>query len=78
MNGFAELAEANLWRLKHRSQIADTHGCSVLHFDDGSGDVVSGLHEADGADVQGLLAALDESAAGVDVVGDQRAFDLRE
>jgi hypothetical protein len=36
------------------------------------------LHEADGADIQSLLATLDESAASVDVVGDQRLLDLRQ
>ena len=77
-DGLAQLAEANFGRLHDIAEIADADGSSVLHFDDGGGDVVGGLHEADSADVQGLLAALDESAAGVDVVGDQRVLDLRQ
>ena len=59
-------------------EIAHADRRAVLHFDDGGGDVVGGLHEADGANIQGLLAALDESAAGVDVVGDQRLLNLRQ
>ena len=77
-DGFAELSEADFGSLHYVAQIADADWSSVLYFHDGGGDVVGGLHEADGADVQGLLAALDESAAGVDVVRDQRVLDLRQ
>ena len=40
-------------------------------------DVVGVLHQPDGADVDGLLAVLDEAAAGVDVVVRQRLLHLR-
>src|SRR5579862_9900661 len=76
--GLAELPEAHLWSLHDVAKIADADRRAILHLDDGGGDVVGRLHESDSADVESLLAALDESAAGVDVVGDQRLLNLRQ
>ena len=77
-DGFTELSEADFRRLDHAAEIANPHWSSILHFDDRGGDVISSLHQANGADIQGLLAAFDESAAGVNVVGQQRILHLRE
>ena len=53
-------------------------GVPFCTFDHGGGDVVGGLHQADGAHIQRLLAALDESTAGVGVVVGERLLDLAQ
>ena len=54
-DGLAELPEADLGRLHDVAEIADAHRRAVLHLDDGGADVVGGLHQSDGADVERLL-----------------------
>ena len=76
-NGSSELTEPDLRRLHDVAEIAYADRCAVLHFDHGGADVVGSLHQADGAHVQRLLAALDEPTARVDVVVDERLLDLR-
>ena len=75
-NGLPELSETNLGRLHDDGDVADADGRSIHALDDGGGNVVGGLHEADGAHVERLLAAFDESAAGVGVVIGERLLDL--
>ena len=75
-DGFSQLPQTNLGRLHDNGDVADADGRSIHALDDGGGDVVGGLHEADGAHVERLLATLDESAAGVGVVVGERQFDL--
>src|ERR1019366_6592465 len=58
--------------------IANSNGRSVDSFDDGGGDVVGGLHQSDGTNIERLLAALDKSATGIGVVVGQRQRDLPE
>src|SRR5208282_6381475 len=67
-DGFAELAETNLGCLHDDGNVANADGGSIHALDDGSGDVAGRLHEADGAHIERLLAALDKSAARVGVV----------
>ena len=50
-DGFAELPEADLGGLHDIAQIANADGRAVLYFHDGGGNVVGGLHEADGPDI---------------------------
>src|SRR5579864_8954523 len=69
VDSFSKLSEAYLRGLNDIPEITDPHRSSVLYFDDGGRDVVGGLHQADGADIQCLFAALNETAASVDVVG---------
>ena len=54
-DGFAQLPEADFGGLHDVAQIADADRSAILYFDDGGGDVVGGLHQADGAHVERLL-----------------------
>ena len=50
------------------AEIAHANRSAVLHFDNGGGNVVGRLHQSHRTNIQRLLAAFDESAAGVSVV----------
>src|ERR1700686_2166655 len=73
---FSELPQTNLGRLHDDGDVPDADGRSIHALDDGGGDVVGRLHQADGAHVELLLAAFDESAARVSVVVSERLLDL--
>src|SRR5260370_16622200 len=77
-DGFSELPQTNLGRLHDDGDVANANRRPVHTLDDGGGDVVGGLHEADGAHVERLLAAFDESTASVGVVVGERLLDLGE
>ena len=76
--GLADLAEADLGPLDDGGDVADAEGGAVRGLEDGLRDVVDVAEEADLADVDLLLALLDEAAAGVDVVGGELLLDLRD
>src|ERR1700738_3503686 len=75
-DGFSELPQTNLGRLHDDGDVAYAHGRPIHALDDRGGDVVGGLHQAHGAHIKRLLAAFDESAAGVSVVIGKRLLDL--
>src|SRR5262249_36409147 len=77
-NRFAQLSQSNSGRLHDVVQIADSDWRTVLYFHYGGADILRCLHQADSPDVYGLLSELDEPAAGIDVVRDQRLLDLRQ
>ena len=66
--GLADLAEADFGPLHNGCNVPDAQRRAALGFEDGLLDVVDAGEEADLADVDLLLALLDEVAAGVDVV----------
>ncbi len=77
-DGFAQLAETNLGCLYDDGEIADADGCSIHALNDRGGNIVGGLHQADGTHIERLLAALDESATGVGIVVSERLLDLSQ
>ena len=76
--GLADLAEADLGALRHGGDVFDAQRGAVLRLEDGVFDVVDVAVEADFADVDLLLALLDEAAAGVDVVVGELLLDLAD
>src|SRR5260370_1087043 len=72
------MPETNLGALYANGDVPDAHGRPIHALDDGGGNVAGGLHEADGAHVERLLAAFDESTASVGVVVGERLLDLGE
>ncbi len=68
MNGFAKLAQPDPRSLPHNADIAHAHRNPVLRFEHDGADVSRGFDQSHRPDVDGLRSALDEAAAGVDVV----------
>ena len=64
----AHLTQADLGSLADQADIAHAHRDPVLRLQHDGRDVIGGFDQAHGSDVDGLLAALDEASAGVDVV----------
>ena len=76
--GLTDLAEANLRTLDDGGDVLDAQGSAGLGLEDGVLDVLDVLVEADLADVDLLLALLDEAAAGVGVVVGELLLDLAD
>ena len=74
----ADLAQANLGTLGNGGDVLDAQGCAGLSLEDCLFDVVDVPVETDFADVDLLLALLDEAAAGVGVVICKLLFDLAD
>ena len=75
---FSDLAQPDLWSLRNHRDIPYTHRSSVLSFQDRGADVVRISHQANGANVVRLLAAFNEAAACIHVVGGERLLYLRD
>src|SRR5260370_4062376 len=58
-DGFSQLPQTNLGRLHDDGHVANATRRPVHTLDDGGGEVVGGLHQADGAHVDRLLAPFD-------------------
>ena len=76
--GLANLAEADLRPLDDRCDVFDAESRAVLGLQDGVLDVVDVAVKADFANIDLLLALLDEVAAGVDVVVGDLLLDLAD
>ncbi len=78
MDRLPDPAQTNLWSLDDRGDISNVQRRAILRLEQGRGDVGSVRHESDGADIDCLLPALDETPAGVDVVRGQRLLHLAD
>jgi len=67
-NCLSQLTQTNSRGLHNDAQIAHSDWSAVLHPHNCGSNIVSGLHQADGAHIECLLAALDKATAGIDVV----------
>jgi hypothetical protein len=77
-DGFSELTEADLGGLHDFAKIADADRSPIDDFDEGRFEIGSGGHQADGANVESLLAPLNEASASVRVVVGECLLHLAE
>src|SRR5215472_4632480 len=77
-NSFSELTEADLGRLHDFAKIADADWGPINDFDEGGFEIGSGGHQTHGANVESLLAALNEASASVRVVVGEGLLHLAE
>src|SRR6266478_3313251 len=67
----AKSSQADLWSLRHLTEVANAHRSAVLRLENCVADVDRGVHQPHGADVERLRAVLQKTAASIHIVVSQ-------